>query len=477
MAERGIARELGDGRHVLRPGTADAAMADLDHLLFALRYDGLSLELCAAFFAACPREQLESELAHKLRAKPTGKYLRRLWFVYEWLTERRLDVPDLTQGTYVSLLDEDEYFVAPSRPSRRHRVHNNLLGNAKFCPFVRRTPALANIDSAALRRSLDQTIRQYDPDVFARAISFLYTKETLSSFAIERETPSSMRADRFTRLLTQLDAIEPWSEQQLSAIQARIVDERFAETGYRAIQNYVGESIDLTRQHIHYVPPPPEAVRDLMAGLTQAARDYEAQGGVDAVVWATCVSFGFVYIHPFIDGNGRLHRLLIHYVLAKAGVTPPRVVVPVSAVMLTRRNEYDAALESFSKPLMELVDYDLAYDASLSVREAALRHYRYIDYTTLAEALYRWLENTIRVELPSELDFLVGLRRTREAMLSVVDLPDRLADLFVKLCMQNGGRLSATKRKSQFAMLSAEEIDALEKCVQENMPERLVSRA
>jgi hypothetical protein len=328
-----------------------------------------------------------------------------------------------------------------------------------------------------LRHSLDQTIGQYDPDLFARAISFLYTKETLSSFAIERETPSSMRADRFTRLLTQLDTIEPWSEQQLAAIQSRIVDERFAETSYRAIQNYVGESIDLTRQHIHYVPPEPEAVTDLMDGLTQAAREFEARGGVDAVVWAACVSFGFVYIHPFIDGNGRLHRFLIHYVLAKAGVTPARVVVPVSAVMLSRRKEYESALESFSKPLMELVDYDFAYDASLSVRETTLKYYRYIDYTRLAEALYRWLEDTIRVELPSELDFLVGLRRTREAMLRVVDLPDRLADLFVKICMHNGGHLSATKGKSQFAMLSTEEIDALEKCVQENMPARLVSRA
>jgi hypothetical protein len=130
VAERGVARELGDGRHVLRPGTADAAMSDLDHLLFALRYDGLSLELCAAFFTACTRDQLEVAFVQKLRAKPTGKYLRRLWFVYEWLTERSLDVPDLAQGTYVSLLDPDHYFVAPSRPSRRHRVHNNLLGNA-----------------------------------------------------------------------------------------------------------------------------------------------------------------------------------------------------------------------------------------------------------------------------------------------------------------------------------------------------------
>lgn len=476
VAERGIARELGDGCFVLRPGSAEPAMDDLDQLLFALRYDGLNLEICAAFFAARERQKLESQLTHKIRAKPTGKYVRRLWFLYEWLTQRQLPVPDLTQGTYVPLLDPDAYFVGPARPSRRHRVYDNLLGNQRFCPFARRTAALSQLASGALRSALDQMIGQYEPDIFARSIAFLYTKETLSSFAIERETPSPSRADRFARLLQRLDATEPWSEHGLAAIQSRIVDERFAETSYRDVQNYVGESIDLTRQHVHYVPPRPEDVRDLMEGLTQAAREIEAHDGVDPVIWSACVSFGFVFIHPFIDGNGRLHRFLIHYVLAKGGVTPPRVVAPVSAVMLSRRAEYDAALESFSRNLMELIDYELEPDASLTVRGATLQHYRYIDYTKIAEALYRWLDDAVRVELPSELDFLVGLRRTREAMQRVVDLPDRMADLFVKLCLQNGGHISETKRKSHFAMLTDAEIDALENCVRENMPQRSISR-
>jgi hypothetical protein len=145
--------------------------------------------------------------------------------------------------------------------------------------------------------------------------------------------------------------------------------------------------------------------------------------------------------------------------------------------MLSRRAEYDAALESFSRPLLGLIDYELEPDASLRVRGSTVAHYRYVDYTQQAEALYRWLEDAVRVELPSELDFLVGLRRTREAMLQVVDLPDRVADLFVKLCLQHGGRISETKRKSHFAMLTADEIDGLERCVREYMPERSISRA
>jgi hypothetical protein len=480
VATRGAARELADGRVVLRSNIAEpSAMGDLQHLLFALRYDGVNLEICDAYFAARTREEFEHELAQLIKDRPTGKYVRRLWFLYEWLTDRKLPVPDATQGTYVPLLDPEIYFVGPGRPSRRHRVHDNLFGNVQFCPLVRRTAALESESAQALRTSLDQMVAQYEPGVFARAIAYLYTKETMSSFAIERESPSPQKAERFAQLLTRLEAIEPWSETNLAAIQARIVDERFAESEYRDLQNYVGESIDLTRQHVHFVPPCPKDVRSMMEGLNRAAKGMEAAapGGIDAVIWAACVSFGFVFIHPFVDGNGRLHRFLIHYVLAKAGVTPPKVVAPVSAVMLSRRREYEALLESFSRPLMELIDYQLAPDAGLSVRGDTARHYRYIDYTKMAEALYRWLEQAVREELPAELDFLVRLRRTREAMSCVVDLPDRLADLFVKVCLQNGGALSATKRASHFAMLSDVEVGGLEGAIRENMPARFSSRA
>jgi hypothetical protein len=91
------------------------------------------------------------------------------------------------------------------------------------------------------------------------------------------------------------------------------------------------------------------------------------------------LSFGFVFIHPFIDGNGRLHRLLIHNVLSQRGVTPAGVVAPVSAVMLADRASYDAALETFSKPLLELVDYELVEDGSLTVKGSTASLYRHID--------------------------------------------------------------------------------------------------
>ena len=61
-----------------------------------------------------------------------------------------------------------------------------------------------------------------------------------------------------------------------------------------------------------------------------------------AVLKAAASAFGFVYIHPFQDGNGRMHRCLIHHVLAERKFTPPGMVFPVSSVMLDRIDDYRA---------------------------------------------------------------------------------------------------------------------------------------
>lgn len=64
---------------------------------------------------------------------------------------------------------------------------------------------------------------------------------------------------------------------------------------------------------------------------------------------------------------------------------------------------------------------------------------------------------------------MVGFRETRRAIDSVVDMPDRHANLFIKLCLQNNGRLSPAKRARHFAFLTDEEVTALEQAVQANL--------
>ena len=71
-----------------------------------------------------------------------------------------------------------------------------------------------------------------------------------------------------------------------------------------------------------------------------------------AVVQATAAAFAFVFIHPFDDGNGRIHRFLIHYSLARLGFTHEGIVFLISASIVRETKRYDTTRESFSKPLL-----------------------------------------------------------------------------------------------------------------------------
>ena len=56
-----------------------------DHLEFALKYDGVSLSSLKIIFDAAA----ETEIVDYIKSKPTGKYARRIWFFYEFLTGRQ----------------------------------------------------------------------------------------------------------------------------------------------------------------------------------------------------------------------------------------------------------------------------------------------------------------------------------------------------------------------------------------------------
>ena len=98
--------------------------------------------------------------------------------------------------------------------------------------------------------------------------------------------------------------------------------------GYRAGQVYIRRS--------KHVPPKPEAVRDMMPALFELLTE-EENPGVQAVLG----HFMFVYIHPYMDGNGRMGRFLMNVMLASGGY--PWTIIPVE-----RRDDYLKALEAAS---------------------------------------------------------------------------------------------------------------------------------
>ncbi|MBI4243902.1 MAG: Fic family protein [Planctomycetes bacterium] len=433
-----------------------------DHLEFALKYDGTNLAILASIFMVAP----QAELKDYVKSKPRGKYARRLWFLYEFLTGSTLSVDNLKTGEYIDLLDPMQYFtVTPARQVRRQRINDNLLGDARLCPTIRRTELIRTFEKADLTKRCKKVVAVYPPELLKRALNYLYTKETKSSFEIERIKPNSTRTERFI-LMLQLAEKEDFCEKaRLINLQNRIVDPRFQEIDYRKVQNYVGESVEWQREKVHFACPKPEDVATLMYGLIEA-HERMNQGNVHPVVHAAAIAYGFVFLHPFEDGNGRIHRFLIHNILARQNFTPDGIMFPVSASMLKNPAEYDASLEAFSRPLMPLVEYTIDENGRMIVENDTVRWYAYIDMTAQVEALFRFIERTIDTELVEELSFLVKYDETKRTLQEIIDMPDQKIDLFIRICLQNNGHLVARRRAREFHFLSDDEISRMEQVIQ-----------
>jgi Fic family protein len=429
------------------------------HLRFAMRYEPIDLGVLAAFFEKVDRKEIEASV----RSEPVGKYARRAWYLYELLTGTTLDVPEVPPTENVLLLDPALHIVSAGVRVRRQRVIDNLLGNRDYCPVIRRTDRLNALMQQHLGEEAHNIVAGADPTLLARAVHYLFTKETKSSFAIEGESPGTDRTQRFVSALARAENFDTGSKQAFVALQNSIVDARYAEKDWRTIQNYVGQTASDYTEIVHFICPKPEDVPVLMDGwMRMVARIETAE--VDAVCAAAVTGFGFVIIHPFEDGNGRIHRFLIHHSLAKMQFAPHGILFPVSAAMLRNLKAYDAALNAFSHKIMPHIRYEMDDRQQLTVLNRTDTLYRYFDATAQAEYLYEAMGETIRKDLREEIEFLESFDKAMTAVRTVVDIPNTRASLLIRLISQNHGVLSAKKR-SQFPELRDEEVAAIEEAI------------
>lgn len=430
------------------------------HLEFALRYDGINLRLLLQLFKHIPATELEAWI----QDQPTGIYTRRSWFLYEFLLQTILDIDDLKLGNYIDLIDPTQYMVRlfpdqatrRSYISKRHRVVNNLLGNAQFCPMVRPR----DLNWQVLHDKTRQILDKHDHATIIGAINYLYTKETRSSFAIENETPSKDKVERFGKALRHAGKLPSLDKGAYLELQKIMLTNPGDD--YRATQNYVGETIGMN-EYVHLVPPKPEDVPALMEGLQAFI---EGSTDLNPIIVAAVAAFGFVFIHPFEDGNGRTHRFMLHYFLSTRGVTPENIIFPVSATMFEDMSAYDACLETFSVPVKDLVEYDFDDNFSMTVTSDSAYLYRYLDATPLVDYLYDCIDQTIEVGLKKELDLLHKFRQVKQSINREMDISNTLLDRFINFCRQNKGRLSRRKRDRFFADYSDTQITRMEELYQ-----------
>lgn len=430
------------------------------HLEFALKWEGLNLAVLAALVRVVPPE----ELAKTIRRAPNGRYMRRLWFVVEWLTGKTLDVPDVdSKRALVLALDPDKQIALDGgEVSERHRVRNTLPGTPDFCPLVRITPVLERVRALKLDQRAQAVVGRTHPDIIARAAAFLQLSDSKASFAIEKETVGADRARRWARAIARAGK-EQLSVSMLETLQKVVIEDyRFVPLGLRKEDGFVGEHDRVTRQPLpEHISARWDDLPALMRGLV-VYQERALKFGADAVATAAAMAFGFVYIHPFVDGNGRLHRWLIHHVLAALAYAPKNVVFPVSATMLRELALYKTVLESYSESLLPCIDWKSTEAGNVEVLNATADYYRFFDATAHAEFLYHCIEDTVDRDWPAEVAYLEAFDRFVAGMQEIVDMPQMTVDLLHRFLRQNGGSLSNRARSKEFGALSDAEVVSVE---------------
>jgi len=440
------------------------------HMTFALKYEGVNFEAMARLLAAVPQREVVEWLSRE-----RGAYARRTAFFWEFFNARPLpDIEPVTAGNYVNAIDPALQLAATvTGNNTRWRVRDNVPGTRDFCPLVVRTERVQIAETYDCAAQLDALNIEFGADVLLRSAVWLTIKESRSSFLIEREERKSDDIQRFAIAMERHCGTGemPLSDEPLAKLQKEIIGDKTTLThfGLRKSPVFVG-SVAHYENIVHYVAPPWEIVPDMMHGVRAFLSRTE---GAAPVVRAAAAAFGFVYVHPLADGNGRVHRFLINDILRRDGAVPSPYILPISATITqspAQRAKYDEVLDIFSKPFMQAFSVScdfsgarrnyadgISSDLRFHSDEEAAPAWRYPDLTDHVVYLADIIDRTIRQEMTNEARYIRDWERARAAVKKVIDGPDIDIDRIIRSVRENQGVVSRALRK-QFAILEQQDI-------------------
>ncbi len=428
-------------------------------LVFAIKYEGIHL----LFFKALFKKISEKELLEVLHMEPMGQYSRKIWFLYEWLMQKQIEVKvDLKKRKYIPLIDENLQYAIEANEVARQKIANNLPGTPEFCPLIRKTEKLEGYIKAKLSEQKNEYLASFQTSILQRASSFLLLKDSKASFSIEQENPGTNRAMRWGKAIGQAGS-QTLRIEELERLQQIIIENaRFVKLGLRKEGGFVGEHDRLTGEPIpDHISAKEDDLLPLLNGLVNANQLMQDKG-FDAVLAAAAIAFGMVFIHPFQDGNGRLHRYIIHHILAKKRFTNQGVIFPISASILDHIEDYRQVLESYSHPLLDLIEWETTSDHNVKVLNETIDFYRYFDATKQAEFLYDCVSDTLNRIIPEEVNYLLKYDEFKVFIDENFEMPDKLLATLVRFLEQNEGLLSKRALNKEFSALTKNEVKAIQ---------------
>lgn len=433
------------------------------HLKFMFKHERVHLEFLSRLFEKVG----EKEITEWVLREPSGRFSRRIGWFFEWFTDKTLDVPDVKNAPYVEALEPNRYWTCTSQTRNipRWRVRDNLPGTGKFCPLVLLTDSVRQaLHEVDISRALSGLEEEFGADLLLRSSLWLTIKESRASFEIEGERDLK-KTERFAIAMEQyLGQIPDVYGAGMLKIQREILGERSTHYGVRQSPIFIGQTTRF-QQIIHYVAPPPSEIPSLLEGLEDCNVRTQT---TNSLIRAAVLSFGFVYIHPFADGNGRMSRFLINDVLRKDGLVKPPFLVPVSANILKNRTAYDEVLDVVSAPFRMRYATEWRFGKEIRYSDGVVSNlefdsyddanhvWKYIDFTDHVTYLAKIISVTINQEIHQEATYLRQHQATRDQLRTVFSVNDNSLDRIMRSVTENG-KISE-KLKAEFPLLQEAQI-------------------
>ena len=249
-------------------------------------------------------------------------------------------------------------------------------------------------------------------------------------------------------------------------LQKEILGARALHYGLRESPIFVGEVVRY-KNVVQYVAPHYAWLSDMMHALNEAL---VRTASTHPLIRAAVFSFGFVYIHPLTDGNGRISRFLINDILRRDGVVKEPYIVPVSAIITKDMASYDRALDIFSAPFRSRYSQFFSFgkearypdgrisNFEFSEYEDAAHAWKYLDLTDHVPYLANIISETIRKEMHEEAAFLRRHYQLRRKLDALIQAGDNDLDRIIRSVSEN--RQITGKLKAEYPLLEDEELGA-----------------
>jgi hypothetical protein len=451
------------------------------HLTFHLKHEVPHLELLSRVFTKINPQEVTDWVADE----PSGQYAKRAGFLYEFLAGQTLEINAAITGSYVDVLDGTKLVVASPKnsvPNRRWRVRDNLPGTRAFCPVIRKTADSVKAMGLDVSDLMNDLALEFGEELLMRSAVWMTLRESKSSFAIEGEADQSDRIQRFADVLSRRTGQGSWPLNQaaLAELQSEILGKRttLQHFGIRQSPVLVGE-VTRYQEVVHYIAPPAEDVTEMLEGL---ATFLERTQGQSSVMRSAVAAFGFVYIHPLADGNGRVHRFLINDILRRDGAVKDPMILPVSSLITsdqTERHAYDRILDEISRPLMKslagLYEFAPTYNTYADgIRSNFVFHgndtarhtWRLLDLTRHVTYLAHVIDRTIHEDMREQSRYIRSHAQARTAIKDIVEMPDMQIDRIIRSAEANQGKLSNVLTKEIPILEESGVWDAIAKAIE-----------